>query len=220
MLYVYAITDAQCPPKEVTGIQGAKLRLVAREGVAAVVSDHEELRLDPSEDLWAHEEVVEAAMEDGAVLPMRVGSSVTDDVALEHFLAGRGSDFARTLTKVRGAVEIGVRVSLPDAELLEPVAIGADPSSGTAYLMGRLARKQRVERLGAALHEPLCRVAREHTPLADPTGQASLRAAYLVDRDAVDQFRERVEDLGRELGEATLTCTGPWPPYSFTGGSG
>jgi hypothetical protein len=35
------------------------------------------------------------------------------------------------------------------------------------------------------------------------------RAAYLVDRDAVDAFRARADELG-------ATCTGPWPPYSFS----
>jgi hypothetical protein len=35
------------------------------------------------------------------------------------------------------------------------------------------------------------------------------RVAYLVDRDVVEAFRERARDL-------QATCTGPWPPYSFS----
>ena len=35
------------------------------------------------------------------------------------------------------------------------------------------------------------------------------RAAFLVDRDAVGAFVARAEELG-------ATCTGPWPPYSFS----
>jgi hypothetical protein len=35
------------------------------------------------------------------------------------------------------------------------------------------------------------------------------RVAYLVDRGAVDDFRARVAQL-------EATCTGPWPPYSFS----
>jgi hypothetical protein len=37
-----------------------------------------------------------------------------------------------------------------------------------------------------------------------------------VDRDRVDAFRERVDELAEELEDATITCTGPWPPYSFS----
>jgi hypothetical protein len=43
-----------------------------------------------------------------------------------------------------------------------------------------------------------------------------LSAAYLVDRERVDSFRARVEELGEEIDGAAVVCTGPWPPYSFT----
>jgi hypothetical protein len=45
--------------------------------------------------------------------------------------------------------------------------------------------------------------------LARDTLQRPGRVAYLVDRSGVDAFRARVAQLG-------ATCTGPWPPYSFS----
>jgi hypothetical protein len=45
--------------------------------------------------------------------------------------------------------------------------------------------------------------------LARDTVERPGRVAYLVDRGAVDDFRARVAQL-------EATCTGPWPPYSFS----
>jgi hypothetical protein len=44
----------------------------------------------------------------------------------------------------------------------------------------------------------------------------ALRAAYLVDRDAVGAFAARVAQLQAAQHGAQILCTGPWPPYSFS----
>jgi hypothetical protein len=44
-----------------------------------------------------------------------------------------------------------------------------------------------------------------------------LRAAYLVDREAVASFSARVQEIQDGNPHLRITCTGPWPPYSFTG---
>jgi Gas vesicle synthesis protein GvpL/GvpF len=46
----------------------------------------------------------------------------------------------------------------------------------------------------------------------DPHG---FKAAYLVDQEVVGAFAERVGNLNATLGNLKLSCTGPWPPYSF-----
>jgi hypothetical protein len=42
-----------------------------------------------------------------------------------------------------------------------------------------------------------------------------LRAAYLVDRDAIGAFTRLVARLDDRHPGLQLLCTGPWPPYSF-----
>jgi hypothetical protein len=42
-----------------------------------------------------------------------------------------------------------------------------------------------------------------------------LRAAYLVDRDAGGAFSDRVREIQEENPQLRITCTGPWPPYTF-----
>jgi hypothetical protein len=50
-------------------------------------------------------------------------------------------------------------------------------------------------------------------------GPELLRAAYLVDRVAVEAFVDVVRRLQETHSELDVLCTGPWPPYSFAGGT-
>ena len=46
-------------------------------------------------------------------------------------------------------------------------------------------------------------------------GPELLRAAYLVDREAVEGFVGLVRRLQAAHEDLRILCTGPWPPYSF-----
>src|SRR5690349_18787768 len=215
MLYVYAISDCRrCP--SVRGLQGASLSVTGVDGVFAVWSIHEQpLALTDESALWDHERVVEALLEDVAVLPMRLGSWLPDHDALLDMLRERNLELRGGLDRVRGAVELGVRAVLRDgADAITEVSRD-ERRPGTAYLLSRLNQEKRAEAVTARIHRPLAALSRatcaRRTSLA-----GSVNTAYLVDREQVGSFRAAVEDLETELGEATVVCTGPWPPYSFT----
>jgi alkanesulfonate monooxygenase SsuD/methylene tetrahydromethanopterin reductase-like flavin-dependent oxidoreductase (luciferase family) len=218
VLYVYAIVDPGTEA-DVSGLRGADVRSVRAGAVDVLVSEHD--RIEPSADVdevWAHENVVESAAESGAVLPLRFGSVVADEAAVQSLVEERAQEFTRALDRVRGAVEIGVRAAVSTDETPEPVASPAE-RPGTAYLMTRLAQKQRGDEIIDLVHRPLAGMAREHVRLDRSIGDpSSVRLAYLVDEDAVEPFQERVQDLDSELEQVRLACTGPWPPYSFAGG--
>lgn len=215
VLYLYAIADPGTKV-EVGGLQGADVRSIHAGGVEVIVSEHD--HVEPSadvDDLWAHEAVVESAGENGAaVLPLRLGSVLRDEAALVALVEERAQEFLRALDRVRGAVEIGVRAAVTEgAPETEPIT---DERPGTAYLMTRLAQKQRGDEVIDLVHRPLADLAREHVRLDRSIGdQTSVRLAYLVDEDVVEPFQERVRDLETELDHVRLACTGPWPPYSF-----
>ena len=216
MLYLYAITGPADPPPGALGLRDAPLRAVWEDGLCAVVSEHAELQLEASEeDLWAHESAVEALMEQGPVLPMRLGSIVLDEAAARQTLRSRAEEFEAGLERVLGAVELGVRATLDISpeEAPERPATGAGP--GTRYMLGRLAVERDSAEIVRLVHQPLSELARESTRRLRSKPQPTLNGSYLVDRDQVDRFRSRVEELERELDSATIVCTGPWPPYSF-----
>jgi hypothetical protein len=219
MVYVYAISDRGEPP-EVSGLHGSRLLSVAADGLHAIASEHKQ-KPDSNEDaIWSHESVVEAAMEIGTVLPMRFGTIVADAPRLQELMLARHEEFETALLRVRGAVELGVRAQLeaPAAQPDRLVAAGGGAElPGTAYLQRRLEEERRSGRAVDLVHTPLASLSRESRQRT-PASPGTLKAAYLVDRERVGEFGERVEELSRELDGATIACTGPWPPYSFVEG--
>jgi hypothetical protein len=66
-----------------------------------------------------------------------------------------------------------------------------------------------------AIHEPLAALARAESirPVGLP-GEL-MHAAYLVGEKQVPSLTATVEELQRAHPGWQITCTGPWPPYSF-----
>ena len=189
--------------------------------VQAIVSEHA-VAPEPDEDLlWAHEQVVEGLMEGATILPMRFASTVEGPAALVAMLEQRRQEFIAALERVRGAVELSVRAELPgDPEPADPEPVAAEPrlmrhfGPGTSYLLERARDQRRGEDAAELIHRPLVALARrsKRTAGGDPH---AFKAAYLVEEDAVESFGQRVGRLNATLGDINVSCTGPWPPYSF-----
>lgn len=237
-LYLYAITDQlEAPAPSKPGLEGASLLSLTYRDIAAVVSPLTTAEIPLTADnLWQHEEVVEALMADRAVLPVRFGTVLSDEAAVQDVLAAHYADFVASLDRVRGRVELGLRVlwddnlQIADCRLQtadssqRPSAISHQPStvSGRAYLMARLeeerqarAWRERAETLAGELHAPLDRLAAESTQQVLLTHRLLLTAAYLVERDRMTAFRLEVDALSAAYPALRFLCTGPWPPYSF-----
>jgi Gas vesicle synthesis protein GvpL/GvpF len=183
---LYAITDDPAPPLP------EPLSAVSSHGLAVVCGPAEDGDVT-AEVLWRHEEVVEALMEERDLLPVRFGTRVDDEAAAARALGDRHEDLAGALDRVRGAVELSVRV------------IG---NGGGDDLREKAAT-------AALVHGPLSQEARASTELIPRERSELLRAAYLVDRARVDSFVDHVARLQAANPRLRLLCTGPWPPYSF-----
>jgi gas vesicle protein GvpL/GvpF len=72
-----------------------------------------------------------------------------------------------------------------------------------------------VRATGPAVHERLGELARASTAR---NTKAGIAAAYLVAAGDVESFAATVRTLQDEHPALDLSCTGPWPPYSFVGG--
>jgi gas vesicle protein GvpL/GvpF len=208
---LYAITDDPAPPLP----DVAELSAVASHGLAVVcapaaISDARELT---PEVLWRHEEVVEALMEDRDLLPVRFGTRVENETAAARALGERHRDLARALDRVRGAVELSVRVM---GERPEEVPVLDDATSGADYLRAKVRSAAAHEEVVQSVHDPLTADARASTQLASTAPGELLRAAYLVERGRVSAFVDHVTCIQAVQPELRLLCTGPWPPYSFT----
>ena len=222
-VYVYAFVEAVAPtPTPPSGLDDAAVRTVAVGSVAAVCSDHSDPPLDASPtSLWRHEHVVEAFMDGRGVLPVRFGTVFTDERALRTELARREDALIAALARVRGKVELAVRAVWPRNPREAPggAAVGSGgPRPGTSYLLARLDTARDERAAVAALHEPLAALADESQVAVDGDPPV-LKASYLIDARAVDEFRRTVDRLTAQHDRVTLACTGPWPPFSFVGGA-
>jgi len=168
--------------------------LVALAGVAdglrPLVLDLEPGDLDDEARLErlvrAHNELLLGALEDGAVVPFRFGTTFPDRAALDGWLEQHREALSAELERLRNTAEWSV----------EP--LGRVPDVGAAeYLGARLATTVKPglrERLAAASEE-------------------AAGDAYLVAKARQDEFGAAVAELEAEGYE--LRVTGPWPPYSF-----
>jgi Gas vesicle synthesis protein GvpL/GvpF len=195
VIELYAITDDPSPPDP-------PLRAVRSDGLTALCAPAERREVT-AEVLWRHEEVVESLLHERDLLPMRFGTLVEDESEAIRALDERREELKTSLDRVRGAVELAVRAeAVPSSE-----ATPAGPS-GTDYLRAKTHRTEAAD----LLHEPLAFLARESVRQPGPE---LLRAAYLVDREAVEGFVGLVRRLQATHDDLRILCTGPWPPYSF-----
>jgi hypothetical protein len=241
-IYLYCLTEPGCePPAELRGIAGKRVRALGVTGrLVAWVSDLPE---DPgpasTELVRVHDRVVRAALALETPLPARFGQSFVSDAALERALQGRSDPLERSLERVRGSVEMTVRILLAEAGDAVPgrpfeggAVVGASAGSGAgsrasegagrAYL-ARLRERQRVsaelqrqaEFLQARVARAVDGFAREEVCSPVMLGAQSISISHLVAREAVREYRLAVASLSKGEAALRLMVSGPWAPYSF-----
>ncbi|MBX9392806.1 GvpL/GvpF family gas vesicle protein [Streptomyces sp. TRM72054] len=254
--YVYAV----CRPfdaalqSQLTGVAGAPPKLLHHRGLVAVVSAvperdfaEEPLRAHLEDLDWltatarAHQGVIDALTTVTTPLPLRLGTVFRDDSGVRMMLEAREGDFLRTLDRLAGRVEWGVKVYAESAagESAESPQ-GPDTENGWAAgkaMSGRdyLRRRsqsvkehesglRKAEEFADRLHERLAAYAEDsrlHAPqsaqLSGASGRNVLNAAYLVPRARSEEFVEIVDRTKGEMPGIRVELTGPWAAYSFAG---
>lgn len=219
---VYAISRDARPRRQTADAGGLNLgRHLRQITYAGLTADVESIDRQVAAD-WAalarYEQVVEEIAERAAMLPMRFGSVLDDDDAVRSLLGGRAAELGTALDRVEGATEFGLRVLWQDGSG-NPAGAGVGAGgagTGTAYMQQRLQARMRALELQCRLEETLGPCARDAVYRLAPDDRTAIAAAYLVERDVVDTFRERVAELEASA-DGAVRCSGPWPPYSFVG---
>lgn len=217
MLHLYGIVEPQVACAGV-GLGGEPLVPIACGEVVAVVSEHARpLDSKPREDaLWEHEGVLETLLDSGSVLPVRFGVCFADREALRTEVQPRSAELAAALDRVRGKVELGVRLLAREPGGPPPAAeIDADAGAGARYLLGRLQVRRDAARSLDTVRSRLAPLAVAERSDLFPRPGTLAAAAFLVEQAAVEAFRREARNLERDLEGVALICTGPWPPYNF-----
>ncbi|MFI9748950.1 GvpL/GvpF family gas vesicle protein [Streptomyces collinus] len=243
--YVYAVCRPFGTPlqSQLTGVAGDPPRALTHHGLVAVVSHvperdfaEEPLRRHLEDLDWltetarAHQGVIDALTTVTTPLPLRLGTVFHDDSGVRTMMEAREEDFLRTLDRLEGRVEWGVKV-YAEPEPQESARPAQKPASGRDYLRQRRTQTrsheemwQKAEAFSTRLHEELSAFAedsRMHPPqnpaLSKATGRNVLNAAYLVPRAHSEEFVELVDRTKGEVPGMRIELTGPWAAYSFAG---
>lgn len=235
--YVYGLVPAEHPARlgDLTGVGGrpGELDQLRVGPIAAVVGPAPPGLRARRRELAAHRDVVAALHAAGPVLPMRFGVVVEDERSLRDELARDASRHLATLDELRDRVEMNVKL-VPDEDAMVRMVADRDPAvvaerrvrDGAGYQdqvrLGELvadAIRRHAEADGRQVLDALAPLAR-HVVLGPPVAGCALNASFLVDTDRVDQFAGLAAELADErTHRAEVRCTGPLPPYSFTGTS-
>jgi len=205
VIELYAITDAAGPPLPT----GSPLRVLPDGELAVVYGPAADGEVS-AEALWRHEELVESLMGQRELLPFRYGTRCEDEAAAARVVAERRAELAAGLERIRGAAELALRVIAPRS-----AATADDGETGTGYVAARARAADAARAVADTIHEPLAALARDSRRRAAEGPDEPLRAAYLVERDRIDEVVDAVARLQARHPDLRLLCTGPWPPYSF-----
>jgi hypothetical protein len=241
--YVYGVAEDEVALSRLEGVE-----LIRRGRLTAVVrevplDEYDEAALPErlNDRAWlernarAHEDVLQSAAAITTIVPLRFGAIYRSRTQVGQMLDERRDEFLSTLERVRGHVELGVKVWADKQMLERTFATDEEPSAGgagAAYLQ----RRRREQQLSRGLAVRCAQLAEEsHTRLSavasaavanrpqprELTGRSEpmlLNGAYLV-RDGDDGLRREVERLATEHAPLGLEyeLTGPWPPHNFAG---
>lgn len=210
LLYAISRDDARAPA-------AGELHEICSAGLRALAGPVQEPLTADLEELVHYEETIEAVMQRHTILPMRFGSVVADEDEARELLKARAHEFATALAQLDGAVEFGVQASTSSHS--RPAQNGgAAAGPGESYMRARLEEQRCRRELQEWLDGELDGLVRERVYRVTPVcGPGAISAAYLVDRASQERFLQRIEQLGRTA-EHTLSCSGPWPPYTFAEG--
>jgi hypothetical protein len=253
-LWVYCVAgEGLQAPAAASVAPGRELGVVRAAGACALVSEvpladfgEDGLKRNLNDLEWlervarAHEEVLETALEQGALIPMRLCTIYNEENHVRAMLAERRSEFAEALERLAGRAEWGVKLVADRARLAERAraraagAFSTAASEGVAYLGARQQDRRLRDEVDALLDEVVCEsharleewaAASELLPaqgreLAGYEGEMVLNGAYLVDDDRIERFREVLDELRGQYHETGLSfdLTGPWPAFHFAEG--
>jgi hypothetical protein len=253
-LYVYCVGDGLSAElfSDLCGVGDVPVRLLVMGGIAAVVSEFAGEAVELSaRNVRAHNRVNARVLARSTPLPFRFGT-LAGEQRLAEYVAGNESTLLDALKRVRGCVEMGVKVRR-DAEEAKvkrqkakeedeeagaerDAAAGVDvrkvsagavsgtaAGSGTAFLLakrreilGDEASRRRAEEVAAWLASRVSDSVRESSLRVGPSESLVVRAAHLVERARLEEYRARVRELTDERADLHFLTSGPWPPYSFS----
>ncbi len=235
--YLYAIAEG-VPDGEVfddLGLDSSEVHSIGDGRLSAIVSDLPNQKIRPERRrLAAHHEVLRQLMKNHAVLPIAFGIVADGPEAVLRILRVHHDTFAEQLDKIRGRVEMGLRVSWDVSNIFEYMTAthaelrslrdwifrgGRESTQDDKIDLGRafdrLLNQDRdayLQRIAESLESHVADL-KSNPPRSE---REVLNIACLVDRDQLPGFEQAVlEVAGRFDNNFAFDINGPWPCHNF-----
>lgn len=218
MLYLYVVLAAPPPTKPLPiGIAGARPFFVEAAGLACAASETTIASVAPEPaNVLRHQEVVEALMGPAAVLPLRFGTLVEDREACVRVLERQADAVKAVLERIDGCVEFALRIAGYNEAPPALTEIRGE-GRGAAYIKSLASRQLGWPTSSDTFpHDRLAAHAVDRFLWPRSAAQPDLRASFLVRRADAAAFLTDVAAFRQIRPDLSLSCTGPWPPYSFS----
>lgn len=239
MIYLYGLLDGDAAATDPfpNGVTGPVLQAPLPQGVL-LYGDHDGADILPRRrSLLAHARVLDHALEQGNVLPMRFGMVADGLDAVRALIAAEATQIEAEKARLTGLVEMGLRVTYEKSAALthqlsrhsELAAEHATLSGSGSPPYGRMAKFG--ERLGAALDQhrseaqrALLGLLRPHVEdinVRVPEDEAQILAAdLLLSRTGEAQFVAQLNACLASIDfvpghEPAIRLVGPTPPFNF-----
>jgi hypothetical protein len=228
------------------GGKPARVFTMRVDAIAAVVSELElagdgdassQGRLRPTRaNMLPYHTVLSEVMKTTTIVPMKFGHAAASEEAVRNGVVKERSRIDELLDRVDGRVQMGLQVRwgvdnffeqfvAMDAELRELrdeiLAAGDSPSFEEQFALGKMfAERMAVHRdeQERRIVEGLGPCFREHRELAPRSEEMVADLAFLVDRDGVAAFTERLQRTAEGFpDEYVFACRGPLAPFDFVG---
>jgi Gas vesicle synthesis protein GvpL/GvpF len=238
-LYVYGVlAAAEREGLSVAGVEGAAVRTVESNGLAALVSPVQSDVLSAAREIRAHWGVLQSACETATVLPVRFGTVLANEEAVRRQILDPNADHLRELLEqLAGCIQLTVKGEYDEDAILREVVrssrqiatlrarVRSMPPDAGYYDRIRLGelvadqveryRESDTQRVLEALGSSAVASHVEQVSTAD----AAFNLSFLVQRAKERAFSTRLGTIAEEFGDRIrIHYLGPLPPYSFTEG--
>lgn len=242
MIYLYGLFegkrgDLETALSDSIGLQSA-LEISAVGPWFLVSSLHDDPEVLPKRRLMlAHTRILEKMISVGTVLPARFGLIAEQLTCTCDLINAQHELVAREFDRVRGCVELGVRIAFPRGPALEATLVeypalakernslslaGAEAHFAIADFGGRLADRldRRRGRAQRAILDAIVPFAQAHVLRKPDEDTEVLRAEFLIGATAQEGFLDAVVAAAEKLEfapgcEASIQIVGPVPMYNF-----
>ena len=228
--YAYCLTDSPVALEEITGLSRARPYLIREDEFSAVVSDYAGDAVGATaENVFDHQRVVNHVLTQVTPLPFRFASLVSEP-AIRRYIRSQAVGLRATFARVRGCVEMAVKV-IWDLEAIRQISSpvhgsNTSPSgsigAGTAFLLAKQQEilgdellKSEAAKIAAWLSARVADYVKAEDVQVRPERALVLTAAFLVERQNLTQYRDRLTLLQDERKDLRFLTSGPWAPYTF-----